>query len=436
MKYCWIILLSFISIFTHAQTKKWTLEECVLHAFKNNISIQQATLDTEISKADDWTAIGNFLPDISGDANYNKNTGASINPVTNQFENESYNSFSGRINSGITIFNGLRNWKILQRTKFNKLASQYSLDKMKDDIALMIANNYLQILLHKEQSKVLKNQLSITKDNLKRTQDLIEAGSVPAGDIYELQATAATQEQQIITAENNEIITKIALCQLLQITDYQSFDIVDSNFEIPLSKITNETPENIIAKAKEHRNELKIAAQQLKIAETDVKIARSSYYPTLSGFMGYNARWSDNIPFNFTKQLYTFDGTGIGLQLNVPVFNGFQTRTNVKKSKLALEKQKLAFKQTTYDLEKNIYQAYTDLQNAKKTFDAATKTAEARKLAYNFAKERFDVGMMNSFDFSQATMTFENANSDVLRAKYDYIFKIKILELYFGIKLY
>ena len=430
-----VFFLLLIGFQLSAQSKKWTLEECVDYAIKNNISIKQSELDLKTSNIDKLEAIGGFLPTLTANANYSVNTGASINPVTNQFQNQTFKSFSASANSGIMLFNGLANWKTLQRAKLNKIANTYRLDKMKDDIALSIANSYLQILFNKEQLKVQKNQNLVTKENIKRTQELIEAGSLPAGDIFELQATDATQEQQIISTENALLISKVALCQTLLLEDYATFDISDEVIDLPISNITNETQETILAKAKESVKDVKIALSNVDVAKKDVSISRSSYLPTLTGFVGYNTRWSESTPFNFADQLSLFDGTAVGLQLSVPILNGFATRGRVQRAKINQERSEFQLKQAELDLERNVYQAYNDVINAKKSFDAAQKTLEARKQSFNFSKERFEVGLMNSFDFSQASFAFENAQSEVLRTKYDYIFRTKILEFYFGIPL-
>ena len=430
-----VLFLLLIGFQLSAQTKKWTLEECVDYAIKNNISVKQSELDLKTSDIEKLEAVGGFLPTLNANANYSINTGASINPVTNQFQNETFKSFSAGANSNITLFNGLANWKTLQRTKLNKIANSYRLDKMKDDIALSVANSYLQILFNKEQLKVQKNQNLVTKENIKRTQELIEAGTLPAGDIYELQATDATQQQQIISTENALLISKIALCQTLLLEEYATFDISDEIIDLPMSNVTNETQEAILTKAKESVKDVKIAMSNVDIAKKDVSISRSSYLPTLSGFFGYDTRWAESTPFNFADQLSLFDGTAIGLQLNVPILNGFATRGRVQRAKINQERSEFQLKQAELDLERNVYQAYNDVINAKKSFEAAQKTLEARKQSFNFSKERFDVGLMNSFDFSQASFAYENAQSDVLRTKYDYIFRTKILEFYFGIPL-
>jgi outer membrane protein len=306
---------------------------------------------------------------------------------------------------------------------------------MKDDIALSVANSYLQILFNKEQLKVQINQNLITKENINRTKDLIEAGVVPAGDIYELQATDATQQQQIINTENTLFISKIGLCQILLLEDYPSFDISDEVFDIPLTNISNETQETILVKARESVKEVKIALSNVDLAKKDLAISRSSYLPTLTGFVGYNTRWSESTIFNFADQLSLFDGTGIGLQLNIPVLNGLATRGRVQRAKINQERATYQLKQAELDLERNVYQAYNDVINARKAFEAAQKSLESRLQAFNFSKERYNVGLQNAFDFSQATLALENAQSEVIRTKYDYIFRTKILEFYFGIPL-
>lgn len=430
-----VFFLLLVGFQLSAQSKKWTLEECVDYAIKNNISIKQSELDLKTTDIDKLEAIGGFLPTLNGNANYSMNTGASINPVTNQFQNETFKSMSASANSGIMLFNGLANWKTLQRAKLSKIANSYRLDKMKDDIALSIANSYLQILFNKEQLKVQKNQNLITKENIKRTQELIQAGSLPAGDIYELQATDASQEQQIVNTENALLIAKIGLCQTLLLEDYANFDISDEVMDLPMSDMTNETQESILEKAKESVKDVKIAMANVDVAKKDVALSRSSYLPTLTGFLGYNTRWAESIPFNFIDQLTLFDGTAVGLQLNVPILNGFATRGRVQRAKINQERSEFQLKQAELDLERNVYQAYNDVINAKKSFEAAQKTLEARKQSFNFSKERYEVGLMNSFDFSQSTIAFENAQSEVLRTKYDYLFRTKILEFYFGIPL-
>lgn len=430
-------LIGIVSLSVFAQ-KKWTLEEAVAHAIENNISIKQSELELDLTEIDKDDAIGRFLPSLNGNASITSNTGANINPVTNSFENTTFTSFTTGFQSNVTLFDGLRNIRQLQRAKMQQIAAQYNLSQIKDDIALFVANSYLQILFEKENLKIIQDQIEVTKQQLERTNELVDAGVVPRGDLLEIKSTLANDEQRIVRAENQIRIALISLAQTLLIKDYENFDIVDTDYELPASTILNQSVSDVIEKAKESRFEIKIADQNLDLAEKDLQIARGAYYPTISAFAGYNTRWTDNDFFNrdFTTQLYENDGTFFGAQLQVPIFNGLGVRNNVKRSKINIERANFQKEQAELDLESNVYQAYTDAQGAFKAYEAAIVAEEAQEQAYDYSKERFEVGIINSFEFSQALLRYENAQSEAIRAKYDYIFKLKLLELYFGISLY
>jgi outer membrane protein len=243
-------------------------------------------------------------------------------------------------------------------------------------------------------------------------------------------------------------LSKLSLAQLLQIEDFQNFDISEDDMPTMLSTILNETPEAIIAKAKENRTELKIAETNVALAEKDISIAKGSYLPSLSAFYGFNTRASNSNGFEIVNgqpivispkplfdQFSTNKGQNFGLSLNIPIFNGFAIRNNVARTKIALEKSQLAKNQQELDVERNVFTAYTDTKAAKESYEAALQIVKARELAMQYAKDRYEIGMMNVFDYNQSQVAFVNAQSEVLRTKYDYIFRIKILEFYFGIPL-
>ena len=418
-----------------SQEKKWTLNECVTHALENNISIKQSELDLESAQYDKRDAIGKFIPSLNGSASYSANTGANINPVTNQFENEVFTSFTTGFNSSLTLFDGLRNIRQLQRAKLAQLATQYQLDKMKDDISLAVANAYLNVLLNKANLSSLQSQNEVSKEQLKRTEDLVEGGVLPKGDLLEIKANMANEKQQIAIARNTVKIALINLAQLLLVKDYENFQIVDEGYELVSNEVANQPVASIIASAEENRPELKIAEQNLAIAQKDVQISRGAYYPTLTAFFGYNTRYSDNDFFerSFTTQLYQNDGIGYGVQLNVPILNGLATRNNVARSKIKLERRKYQLEQAKLDLESNVYQAHVDAQGALEAYEAAQEVVKSQELAFDYAQQRYDVGLTNGFDFTQAKQRLDNAIIELNRAKYDYIFKLKVLELYFGI---
>ena len=425
--------------------RQWTLQECVEYAVENNLTVEQFELDLENAKIDKSDAVGNMLPSLNGTMSASSNTGFSINPTNNLPTNSTANNVNISATSSITLFDGLRNINQLHRAKMNAIANQYRLDNLKDDIRLNVANAYLQVVSNKEQLKTFRAQYAVTEQDLKRTKELVESGVVPRGDLLEIEATAANQEQQIVNGESNVLISRINLAQLLQITDYENFDIAEEEFDIPPSDILDNSPKVIFDKAMTFRNDIKFSESNVELAEQDVKIAKGAYLPTLSAFFQYGTRYSDvtqipdgnGVPYtpSLTDQLWIFDGISYGAQLNIPIFNGWSTRNNVTRSQISLEKAKLQLEQDKLDLENTIQQAYVDVNTFEKAYAAAEKTLEARTLAYDYAKERYDVGLMNAFDFSQAQARVENAQADVIRTKYDYIFRLKILEFYFGIPI-
>src|SRR5690554_649486 len=424
-----------LTLSVEAQTKKWTLQECVQHALENNISIKQSELNLESTDADKLEAIGNFLPSLNANANAQKNTGLSLNPTNNQLENTTFGSASAAINVNYTLFDGLRNIRRLQRTKLAELAAQYRLDQMKDDIALAVANSYLQVLLNKANLEVAESQNIVTLEQLDRTNNLVDAGVLPRGDLLEIKATDANEKQKIAVAENSVQVSLISLAQLLLIKDYVNFDIAEEEYNIVDGGIAEKDVWEIVDNAKESRAEVKIAEKNVEMAEKDLQISRGNYYPTLSAFFGYNTRYADNDPLDrgFVEQLYLNDGIGYGVQINVPIFNGFAVRSNVIRNKINLQNTEYQLEQAELDLESNVYQAYVDAKGALKAHEADLVAMESHELAYRYAMARFDVGLTNAFDFSQSKLRFDNSKIEVNRTKFDYIFKLKVLELYFGV---
>jgi outer membrane protein len=242
----------------------------------------------------------------------------------------------------------------------------------------------------------------------------------------------------------------LSLAQLLQLDDFQNFDIAETNYDAKQSEVMFQTPEAIYKKAKDERVEVKLAKTNLEIAEKDIQIARGAYQPTVQGFYRFNSRISyAEVPTfdatgNFTgygnpppffNQFSDNKGHNFGLQLSVPILNGFSTRNNVSRSKVSFERSKIALSQSELDLERNVFTAYTDAKGAFNAYESALSALEARENAFNYAKERYAVGMMNAFDFNQAQSLYATAQSEVLRTKYDYIFRTKIVEFYFGLPI-
>lgn len=439
-----IILLFGLSI--QAQTKKWTLEECVKYAIDNNISIKQTELDTKTADIDKKGAIGNFIPSLNSNANHSWNIGLNQDPTTGLLRNQTtqYSSFGARI--GVDIYKGMQNQNTLRRANLSILAAKYQLTKIQEDVALNVANAFLQVLFNKENLKVQKEQKANNENQLSRSEELVKSGSVPRGDLLDIKATVASDGQRVVAAENALLISKLSLAQLLQLKEFYDFDVADETNVKDENNILGQTPLVIYEKAKEERTELKIAKTNLEIAEKNVAIAKGGFQPTVQGFYNINTRisYADTYDFQtgtsrpavpFSQQFTNNKGQAFGAQLSIPIFNGFTAKNNVERSKVSLEKSKIAVEQQELTLQRNVYTAFTDAKGGLNAYESALSALEARQEAYNYAKEKYAVGMMNSFDFNQSQTLLTAAQSEVLRTKYDYIFKIKILEFYFGIPI-
>ncbi len=462
------------SSFTQAQEgapQKWTLQECIQYALDHNIDIQQANLDLQNAEIDKSDALGNYLPSISGNISNSWNSGLTQDVTTGILKEQTTRNLSVGATASITLFNGLRNLREWQRAKLSRIASQYSLEQMKNDVLLNVTTAYLNVLVNREKLGVLQEQNQLTQKQLEDTRTKIEEGAAPAGDSLQIKATDASEKQQIITAQNSVKIALINLAQLLQIDDYKNFRIAQATYDVPLATILSKSPEEIIASAKRNRYEIKIAQKNLELAQKDLQIAKSAYYPRLSAYFNFNTRESGaarveqggidpNNPTNvigkvvgsgadvvtpnfilrevgprpFFNQLSRNKGYSFGLQLSIPILNGFSTRNSVRRQKITIKKDQNALDQAKLNLASNVYQAYVDAQGAAKTYRAAQIAVQAQQKAYDFSKIKFDVGNITSLEFSQAKFNLTNAESQLVNAKYDYIFKLKLLELYFGVR--
>jgi outer membrane protein len=449
-KYFSLLFFVIISFYSNAQSRQWSLEDCVKYALDHNISIRQSELDTQSAGIDKKDAFGRFLPTVSANASHSWNIGLNQDITTGLLQNQTTQFTSAGASVGVDIYKGLQNLNTLRKANLSIVAAKYQLQKMKEDIALNVANAYLQVLFNKENLKVQNNQLTIDTKQLNRTQELVNAGTLPKGDLLDVKATIAADNQKVINAENALLIAKLSLTQLLQLDSFEDFDVTDSNEFQMDQAILSQTPTAIYDKAKQERVELKIAQTNLEIAQKNVIIAKGAYQPTLRGFYNFNSRVSyadialrnstgaiigtQSAP-KFMDQFSDNKGQSFGAQLSIPVFNGFAVRNNVERNKVSFEKSKIALEKQELDLQRNVYTAFTDAKGALKAYESAVQALDARSESYNYSKEKFEVGLMNSFDLSQSQTLLSAAQSEVLRTKYDYIFKTKILELYFGIPI-
>ena len=277
-------------LFSQSDIRIISLQDAVDIALEKNINIKQSELNLKNSELTKSDAIGNFLPNIGASANHQWNVGRGVNVTTNIIEEITTQFSSATASVGLPVYSGSRNVYQLHRANLEILASKYQLEDIKDDVKLFVANSYLQIMFNKEILKVQKSQLEITKEEYKRTKDLIESGIFSPRQIFEIEANLASQEQSVVLAENNLRDVKLNLAQVLLIDDYESFDIADEDFSIPFSDILENSPKEIFEKAKSFRNDIKLAETNLEIAIKDQQISKSALLPSASAFYSYNSR--------------------------------------------------------------------------------------------------------------------------------------------------
>jgi outer membrane protein len=467
LKYTSVAAIFCASFYAQGQTLK--LQDCVELALEKNITIKQSELDIANAELDKSNAFGNFLPNINAQTSHSWNIGLNQNITTGLLENLTTQFTSMGVNMGVDLYNGLQNVKRLHRANLSLLAQQYNLANIIDNTSLLVANSYLQVMFNREFLDVQKSQLKVSLKQLDRTKALIKAGILTVRDMFELEATIASQEQAVVQAENNLRLTKINLAQLLLITDYENFDIAVEKFDAPLPEILDKDPKAIFEEALTNRNDIKLSVTNLEISKTDIEIAKTSLQPSLSAFYSYSTRisYSDRLtgtgvfnqfpigtvaatgqevvrqleetrvisPNSFADQFKMNDGHNFGIALNIPILNGFAARNSVKRSKVNLMRSENQFEQQKLNLESTVNQAYNDAKGAYKFYNAAQKTVIARNDAFDDATKRYDAGVMNSFEYTQIKQRYEASVSDELRAKFDYVFKLKVLEFYFGLKL-
>ena len=468
MKNIFILILTLFFSFSYAQDK-WTLEMSVKRAIDENISIKQSELDYVDSEINRKNAVGNFIPNINIGSSHSWNVGLNQNITTGLLENITTQFSSMNLNLGVDIYNGLKNIKQLHLANLRILSSQYQLADMKENISLLVANSYLQILFNKEFIKIQESQLEISKSEVERAKELVSNGVIPKGDLFEFEANLASVEKTLIDAQNNYTLSKIALAQLLLLDDYNNFEIADEEYDLEISSILDKSPQEIFAVAVSNRNEIKLFETNLEIAKKNLEFNRSLLQPRLSAFYSYSTRiaYSDrligtgefqNVPIgfventnqrvltpvqstkvvgakSFSEQFDNNAGQNFGLSLSIPILNNFSVKSNVNRSKVNILRNENQLLQKKLDLENTINQAHNDAKGALKAYTASKKSLESRELSYEYAREKFELGAMNSFDFTQVKQRFESAQSDLITSKFDLIFKIKVLEFYFGVPL-
>jgi outer membrane protein len=428
----------------HSQYKIWSLQECIKYAIDNNIQIKQQILQTKFQENALEQSKLNLLPTLNGQATHNYSFGRALDETTYKFtENENIQSNSFYAGGSLNLFNGLQNFNTIQKNKYQLLASELDLQSIKDDISLNIALAYLQILLNNELVSATGNQLQITRQQIDKTKKMYDAGSVAKGNLLQIEAQAASEELQLINLQNQLDISYLTLTQMLELKSAEGFKILTPEISIDTNTVITGEINDIFTQAQALRPEIKSAELKLTASEYDLKIANGSRSPRLSMSHSFGTRYSDvalkpSAPaenYTFSEQLNDNINYGIGFSLNIPILNGWQINKSIANSRLSIENSRYTLEGEKKQLYKDIQQAYADAIAALKKFTASMKAVISMEESFRYTEQKFNVGMVTPVDYNAAKTQLLNAQSDMSQAKYEFIFKTKVLDFYKGVPL-
>jgi outer membrane protein len=462
--------LLFLALSAHSQ-ETWSLERCIRYAQENNITVQQAQANVKLSQLSQQQAKAQRLPNVSASISAGEQFGRTIDPTTNQFSQLGVGFNRLGLDAGVNVFNGgLVNHSIKQ-AGWDVQAARASAEQTSNNLALQVASAYLNVLLSGEQLDNATRRVSQDQSQLAVTQKLIEAGTVPVADRFTVLSQLARDEQAAVQARNSLEIGYLSLKQLLQLEPDFLLEIERPEAPIPADAdpgAVSLTP--LYAIATETQPSVRATQFQVKSAEEGIAIAQAAYYPTLSVFANLSSNYSTQLrdqtkegtlvrqetftssilvndqPVTITQFFDVFEyprtayfkqidqnfGQGLGVSLNIPIYQNGRTRLNVERARLNVLTAQMQNTQAQQTLKNDIQTAIANARAARQQLDAAQKTFDAMQLAFQNTEKRHALGAVNSLDLTTAQNNLSIAENDLVVAKYDYLFKLKILDFYQG----
>lgn len=433
-------LLLVVSVSSNAQNT-WSLQKCIDYALENNIQIKQQELNSQYIENQVSQAKSNKLPNLNAQVGNDYSFGRSLT-YYNTYENVNSATVSGGANTNFTIFNGLTLSNEVKRQELDLQATLHDLQKAKDDIMLYIVGAYMEILFAEEVLLIDSAQVEVTQQQINRTQQLVDAGSLAKGSLLEIQAQLAREELQMVNDQNTVQLAYLNLYQLLELPIEENFRI-----EIPVlpeirANLTMNNSIDVFNNALNVRPEIKAAQLRVESAERQLNIAKGYRYPSLSFnanyYNLYNNQYSyigseDKIPVK--DQLKNNSRSALGLTLSIPIFNRFQVKNGISNATLQVYDYKYRLQTTSNALRKEIEQAYANALASLNRYISTDKAVVSMEEAFRYVEEKFNVGMVNSVDYNLQKNQLTVAQSQLLQAKYEYIFRTKILDFYNGLPI-
>jgi outer membrane protein len=465
-----LILLMICGSVLKAQesTKQWSLQECVNVALENNLRVKRGLFGVQNYQSFLLQYKMAFLPTFSVGGSYGENFGRAVNPVTNLFVTRNSNNINVQANASWTLFNGLKIQNTFRQGQKDVAAADADLNKAKNDVILNVVTYYINVIGNKELLENARYQLNSSEQTLDRIKKQVDAGALSISNQYNQEAQVATNEVNAVNQENALNLSVLQLKQVMQLPASTPVDVQIPELE-PQDLILSLTPEDIYQLALVNMPEIRSANLKVESAYFALKANKGNYYPrltfnafaqsnysslsdgprsrpngtTLSTPIGYTAAGDivyTQVPgtevytdsYGRRDQLKDNLYKGVNLQLNIPIFNGLQTRTSVQRSAISKELAEITVRETENTLRQSIETAYNDATAAAKTYSSSLKQVAAQQEAVRMNKQRFEIGALNIIDYQISENDLFRAKSDLTRAKYNFIFKTKVLDFYQG----
>lgn len=437
-----IFTLSFLlgSLAASAQEQKeWTLRQCIDYALENNITVKQQDVTKRQNEVQLSTAKNSRLPDLNASASQNWSFGRGLTSE-NTYSNQNTSSTSLSLGTSVPLFTGFRIPRTIELNKLNLEAATADLDKARDDVSVQVAQAYVQVLYDLELRDVAQRQIDIDSMQVERLREMYRTGKASGVEVAQQEATLAQSRLTLTQADNDCRMALLSLAQLLELPTPEGFAIVrPDTASIAIADATAlPLPDDIYQEALAFKPEVKAENLRLKGSEVNVKLAQSALWPTLSLSAGLGSNYyttSGIKTASFASQMRNNFSQYIGLSLSIPIFNRFETRNSIRTARLNQETQQLQLDNVKKTLYKEIQQAYYNAVAAQAQYTSSREAARSNKAAFDLTAAKYEYGKANITEFNEAKNNWLKAESDLARAKYEYMYDTSLIDFYRGREL-
>lgn len=424
---------------TEQAAQGWSLRQCINYALEHNITVKQQDVTKQQREIDLNTAKNSRLPDLNGSASQNWSFGRGLTSE-NTYSDTNTSSTSFSLGTSVPLFSGLKIPRTIELNKLNLEAATADMEKARNDISVQVAQAYVQILYDLEMRDVAQRQISIDSMQVARLKEMYRNGKASGVDVAQQEATLAQSRLTYTQADNDYRLALLALTQLLELPSPEGFAIIrpDAGGIDPSAGAVSPSPDEIYQEAITFKPEIKAELYRLKSTEMNIKIAQSALLPTLSLNAGIGSNYYKTSGFkaeSFGRQMRNNFSQYIGLSLNVPIFNRFATRNSIRSAKLERETQQLQLDNVRKNLYKEIQQAYYNTIAARAKYESSMEASRSNKAAFDLMSAKYEYGKANITEFNEAKNNWLKAESDLVIAKYEYVYDTSLIDFYRGKEL-